>query len=369
MTCKHLEERFAYEERYDRHTVEECRRIEDLFLSSEIQGKRFSDGSGFPDRIIPLQLFSLTSDRYLQREKAINERIERDRQRDAMVEQTRPPLIRCPSCQQVMECIHASLHFGFADNEPDKMEFFLACKPCQQSRHVYENGREVIREPILCEKCNREVESSREERDGKRYYIRTCKHCGHVEETLSVLDEEEKEPTQKEIERFNRDKQRFCISDEQGKRYVEWTKRMKELEKQKEEHLLNMDLYDKLKEIKKFTIAGLEERLKAAIKKAGYDDLHISMPASEREIMLHFSVRDLRVDREEFESRKALEKLIEGVVDETNWALSDGVSYRLGLLSGRIRGYESQEDLQTLTRSRMKKKPMKKKTEEVPIEF
>jgi len=360
MTLKHLEERSAYEERYDEATITQCRRIEDLFLSPEIQEKHLPDGSGFPDRIMPLQLFHLTGERYLEREKRINEWMQRDRQRDLLLEQAHPPLIRCPSCEQLMECIHTSLHYGFEDNETDRLEFFLGCKPCKQSRHVYENGREIIREPILCEKCNRETESERVERDGKRYYVRTCKHCGHTEETLSVLDEEEKAPTQEEIDRFKRDKQRFCISDQQSKRYVEWNKRMKELEKQKEEHLLNMDLYDTLKETKKLTIASLEQLLTKALKKAGFADLRISMPVSGREIMLDFSVRDLKVDRDEHESRKVLEKAIEGVVGDTNWALSDYVSYRLGLLSGHLRGCETEPDLEKLVRSRMKSKGKKR---------
>jgi hypothetical protein len=59
---------------------------------------------------------------------------------------------------------------------------------------------------------------------------------------------------------------------------------------------------------------------------------------------------------EEYDSRKTLEKIIEGLLEEKNWALtSEGVTYRLGFLSGRIRGYESEEDLQELTKSRMKK--------------
>jgi hypothetical protein len=35
--------------------------------------------------------------------------------------------------------------------------------------------------------------------------------------------------------------------------------------------------------------------------------------------------------------------------------MSEGMNYRLGFLSGRIRGYETEEDLQELTKSRMKK--------------
>ncbi len=359
MTSKHLEERSVYEERYDRHTVEECRYLEDFFLSPKIQEKRFDDGRGFPDRIMPLQLLHVTGERYLAREKTLNEWMERDRQRDLLVEQARPPLIRCPSCGQAMECFYSQLHLSFDNAELDKMEFFLACKPCQQSRNVYENGREVIHEPILCEKCNRETESDRIERGGKRYYVRTCKHCGHTEETLSVLDEEEKAPTQEEIDRFNLDKKRFCITEEQGKRYVELMKRMKDLEKQKEEHLLNMDLYDTLKETKKLTIAALEKLLIEALKKSDFADFRITMSPGQG-VMLDFSVRDLKAERGEQESKNTLEKAIESVVADTNWSLSEYVNYRLGFLSGQMRGYETEPDLEKLVRSRMKAKGKKR---------
>lgn len=260
-----------------------------------------------------------------------------------------------------MECLHTSLDYGFEDNEVDRLEFFLGCKHCKQSKHVYENGREIVHEPIRCEKCNREVELSSEERDGKRYHISSCTHCGHREETLSFLDQEEA-PPQEEVDRLKRDIQRFCISEEQGKRYVALTQRMKDLEKQKEEHLLNMDLYDKLKETKKLTIAALEEELTKAIKKADFADLRISMSPGQG-VMLDFSVRDLKANRNEQESKKELEKAIESVVHDTNWALSDYLSYRIGFLSGQFKGYESELDLEKLVRSRMKKKPIKKQQE------
>ncbi len=369
MTYKHLDERSVYEERYDCHTVEECRWYEDSFLSLKPEGFSPRDILKGSQQMMVLTLFQLTSDRCLQREETISKWMERDRQRDATVERTHPPLIRCPSCERAMECIHSYLNLGFGNNELDRMEFLLACKACKQSRHVYEDGREIVREPTLCTKCKRAVETDTQERDGKRYYIEKCAHCGHIEETPSSLNEKKKEPTEEEIERFKRDKTRFCISGEQADRYVRWKERSKELDEKKKEHELNLELYDKLKEVKKLTIAGIEERLTSAIKKADYGDLHITMPASEREIVLNFSARDLKVNRKEQDSRQTLEKMIKEVLSETNWSLaSEGVSYRLGFLSGRIRGYESEEDLEKLTRSRMKRKPAKKKSE-MPIEF
>jgi hypothetical protein len=90
----------------------------------------------------------------------------------------------------------------------------------------------------------------------KRYHVETCIHCGHVEEQLSYLDEKEKVPTQEELERFEYDKKRFCLTSTQGERYKHWVERMKRLNAQKEEQEANMEFYDKLAEVKKLNIAG-----------------------------------------------------------------------------------------------------------------
>ena len=131
---------------------------------------------------------------------------------------------------------------------------------------------------------------------------------------------------------------------------------MKRMEKVKEEQEANVEYHDKLADVKKLNIAGLEKLLKTAIKKGGYVDLHISMPPPDRQIIVNFSLRDTEEKRESFESEKTLQTIFEKVLEDKNWALmSDGVHYRLGVLSGRIRGYETEEDLQELTKARMKK--------------
>jgi len=44
-----------------------------------------------------------------------------------------------------------------------------------------------------------------------------------------------------------------------------------------------------------------------------------------------------------------LQKLIKSTLEKTNWRLmSEGVYYKLGILSGRLRGYENDEDLLNL---------------------
>jgi hypothetical protein len=356
---KHLEERTAYEERYDRHTVEKCRWHEEPRPASDakIDGEPPTDGQlqWCHDLVTDWMLFQCAGNRYLTRETTIDKWMERDRRRDVMMENAKTPRMLCPSCGKVMECIHTHLGFDF-DSDNEWVEFFLGCKPCKESMHVFEDGREIPRKPSLCVQCNKEVECDTQEKDGKRCYIDTCKHCGHVEETVSIL-EEDKEPTKEEIERFEYDKKRFCLSSQQGERYKNWKEGMKRMDAQKKENEQNTDLYDRLAEIKKLNIAAVEKLLKAALKKAHYDDFHLTMPASGNEIVIEFSVRDLKDDREEYDSQKSVQQAIDTALDNTNWSLMpNSIDYRLGLLSGRIKGYETEPDLESLTKSRIKKR-------------
>lgn len=364
---KHLKERSYYEEIYDRHTVEDCRWHEEPRSKSDEE--KDADKGLTPgqlqwghDFVTDWLMFQCAGNRYLHREESITESMELDRQRDVMMERARTPLLRCPSCGRAMECFYKHVNFNIEDTKREWVEFFLVCQSCKQSKTVSENGVEIPEKPSLCIKCNKEVESSTKKKDGKRYYVDTCKYCGHVEETVSTLDEKKKEPTQEEIEQFEYDKKRFCLTSTQGERYRHWVEGMKRMDEVKKEQEANVEFYDKLGEVKKLNIAGLEKLLKSAIKKAGYADLQISMLPPTGQIIVDFSVRDMEEKREEYDSRKTLEKTIEKVLEDKNWSLMfDGVSYRLGLLSGRIRGYESEEDLQDLTKSRMKKIGKKQK--------
>ncbi len=63
----------------------------------------------------------------------------------------------------------------------------------------------------------------------------------------------------------------------------------------------------------------------------------------------------MKGDREEYDSKKALKKLIEGILADTTWRLmSDGISYRLGILTGRLKAHEREEDLMKLVKPESK---------------
>lgn len=352
MTIKYLHDRSSYEERYDRFTIEQCRHWEDR-EPSEIE--KHHGMAAWLLRDYPI--FRETGERWRRREETINRWMEQDHKRDTMLAQARPPLVRCPSCERAMDCVYTHLNSDL-DNDREWLEFIVQCKPCKQGKIVYENGSEVVRktEPARCGKCkDGEIECTVREEGGKRYFVDTCKSCGHVEETPSVLNDEKK-PSEEETERYEHDRKRFCITDEQGQRYLRWEEHSKKLDDAKKEYEQNIVFHDKLKEVQKLNIAGLEKLLKAKTVKQGYVDLSISMSPPDRQIILNFSVRDTEYKRQEYDSRKTLEKIIGNALEDTNWALmSEGVSYRLGLLTGRIRGYETEDDLQELTKVRMKK--------------
>jgi len=111
----------------------------------------------------------------------------------------------------------------------------------------------------------------------------------------------------------------------------------------------NKAIYDAIKELKKPKIAELIPLLSKPLEKAGYIEFHLDEPDMGREVSITFSCLDSKSERDDAHSRKELKKLVETAFKPTNWRLmSDGISYRLGYLSGRIRAYETEEELKKL---------------------
>lgn len=66
----------------------------------------------------------------------------------------------------------------------------------------------------------------------------------------------------------------------------------------------------------------------------------------ERHETIGFTVNDALCEREEHESKKTAKRAIDEMLLDSNWRLmSGGVHYRLGILSGHLKAYESEEDL------------------------
>lgn len=118
-----------------------------------------------------------------------------------------------------------------------------------------------------------------------------------------------------------------------------------------EERDKNKEPYDRLAKIKKLPIAGLFKLLSSILEKEGYIKLDFSKPEMGRGVIVQFTVQDDKSDREEYDSKTHLKMILQKGLESTNWQLmSDSISYHLGVLTGRLRGFELEEDLIKLIR-------------------
>ena len=135
---------------------------------------------------------------------------------------------------------------------------------------------------------------------------------------------------------------------------------MARLGKEFKEREDNKHVYDAVKEMKKPKIAELAPLLAPVLEKAGYIEFHLDKPEMGRDVYVGFSCLDSKSDREDSNSRKILNKLVDNTLSDTNWRLmSSGISYRLGYLNGRVRAYEGEEAMKELIikDGKIKRKP------------
>lgn len=152
---------------------------------------------------------------------------------------------------------------------------------------------------------------------------------------------------------YDKDRAYFCLHDKEFRDRLFKIRHdfeaMAQLGKEFKEKEDNKHIYDAMKEVKKPKIAELTPLLAPALEKAGYIEFSLDKPEMGRDVYIGFSCLDSKSDREDYDSRKTLKKLVDKALIDTNWRLmSDGISYRLGYLNGRIRAYEQEEDIKKL---------------------
>ena len=81
----------------------------------------------------------------------------------------------------------------------------------------------------------------------------------------------------------------------------------------------------------------------------------LEKPDIDKFVIVWFTIQDADSSRKERDSEYKLRGLIKKILVGTNWRLmTEGVSYRLGYLSGRLKGYEREEDLVLLIKQEKK---------------
>lgn len=301
--------------------------------------------------------------RYEKRESTISDWIARDEAKDEQIAGAR--LSEEPYChhcgKQGLRIIDKSLmHRGekYEIDDPEEVLLMLKCAHCEKNSAFWEDGTAWKVKPTLCPKCNSAV-THRTTKTKKAITITyTCTKCKHIfKDKMDLADKKEKPDPH-----FDEDRIHFCLVDNEFRDRLFKMKRdfaaMAQLGKEMQEQRDNKHIYDAVKDMKKPKIAELIPLLSEPLEKAGYIEFHLDKPDMGRDVYVGFSCLDSKSDRSDYESRKTLKKLVDNALSDTNWRLmSDGISYRLGYLNGRVKAYEGEEALKELVIKSGKLKP------------
>ena len=363
--AEYLKPKQHYIDLYDSHTVSQCRSwlshvLDPEYLKEQAKKHKMSEkeAAGVRGAVDHLYIYFHTGERYIKKEETIREWVARDEARDKFFETAKGPTeVTCLTCGRLM--FESSKHMNIAinDKESDRVLFFYDC-PLEHipRRAFYDNGEEFKRERPLCPKCKSPLKEKDKVTKKKFVTLITCPKCDYSDKQeieRTATKEEKPDPD------YEKDRARFCLSDEEGAKFIESKRTMEELSKILEKHKekeKEKDVYDAVADLKKLKILELEEMLAPLLEKEGYIKLQFKNPEITKDVVVPFVVYEHRPDREDRASTHDLEKTLRKALRSTNWRLmTDGTSYRLGMLEGRLRGYEREEDLANLVRQEEKR--------------
>ena len=244
------------------------------------------------------------------------------------------------------------LNIGF-DDKPDTVLFMYDC-PLEHlpRRAFYNNGEEFRWDKPTCPKCKSEVEEKETSTKNKVVTFIKCTSCDYQDKQEFDFSKKEKEP--EPDPNYENDRIRFCLSEKEGQKFIssqENIKQMAALVDKMKEREENKDSYDKVAKLKKLKIVELENLLTPILEKAGYIKLQFKDPDTSKDVILPFVVYEQKSDREGRASTYEIEKLLRKSLKDTNWRLmTEGTTYRLGMLQGRLHGYDGEEDLLRLVK-------------------
>lgn len=375
---EHLKDRKYYEDLYDRHTVKFCRRFEKSLLESFYKSIAKEYPKATLERLrqtasswMVLPMYLEVGDRYKQREKTIEKWMKDDRRRDEKLANTPDPKMRCQKCSMPMDVVDKYLDLSF-DNQPERVIFWLQCKDCNVRRVVYDDGTEKDLNSY-CEKCSGLMKRKSVRKKSSITTIYTCTKCGYEEKDVFDLNEpkaSKPQPDPKEEVQFEYDKERFCLSPDKGIEYLNQTEKLDRLLGKVKNQEDNRDVYKNLAKLRRINIADVKKLLTDKLNKSGYTKFDLGKSDLSKNIVVEFTVQDEQSDRYEYDSKKSLADAINDTLVDTNWILmSEGISYRMGFLSGRLKGIENEDELLKIVEKRYKKakKTQKKSSNEYSL--
>jgi len=220
---KYLKDEQYYIDLYDRHTVEHCRMAEKLWTDEKkelplLEGKKVSkEGQGLmKNMMMKYWMHFETGERYLNKDKTIRKWMDDARSKDELYESAQAPEnIRCLTCRSLLKSTFKELWIEL--NKEDLVLFMYDCpNKCLPHRSFFSNGEECRTKPNLCPSCEVKVNCEEINTKEKLTINYSCPKCSYTKAEEIVWTQKQEEVLD---ENFVTDRDRFCITDEEGKKY------------------------------------------------------------------------------------------------------------------------------------------------------
>jgi len=263
-----------------------------------------------------------------------------------------PSNVKCPKCKAHMLCKSKILEDHM--NKPMRVCFLFDCSSCNSHLGMYENGDLHVSKPQLCPKCGKEVKTTIKEKGKKVIWTNKCTSCTYKEVETDDFEAKEKEWKQKEDEDkalLEKYRAEYCLDDKKGQEYIEILEALEYSKFAHDDEMRKYDnpVYEQVSKIKKLSFVELENILKPLVEQHNYVKFSLDKPDMGQFVVVPFSFQDDGTTRKEREPMYEIQKLIKDALEDTNWRLSnEGLTNRLGFISGKLKGYERDNDLMDL---------------------
>lgn len=367
---EHLKDKQHYIDQYDLFTIKKCLEAIERWRSAyakyldDEQAKEIpiAEKAKFFNWIAQQEIFTIMAPRYKLKEETIQKWMVNDQIKQDQYDNTpEPKRIVCPKCKKLMHVRFKQLE---TLSDPLRMMFLFECT-CKKKRWIYEDGTEWESTPILCTKCKKEVEMIPiKETTEKIVWKTTCSSCGFTETHTDELGKQRAEWKRKEDEDkqlLARYRERFC-SEKEGKESLEYIEALPVAKEVFDEQVKKFDsfAYQMVSQLKKISIIELEKLLNEIFEKANYIRLSFDKPEIGQHVIVPFTVQETESSRKEQTGIDHLKKLTNEALEGTNWRLmTDGIVARLGYMSGRLKGYEREEDFFKLSGEKKEEQELK----------
>jgi len=257
-----------------------------------------------------------------------------------MLSQAQPQTnIEC-ECGSIMKFDHQDFSLNWEKPSLSHVEMMYRCSKCKLGARAYADGSNLSKGSKFCEQCK---VGERVHTFKDKVSTTTCTKCDFLDVFDYSLEADEASLTPEEIKSFEADKARFCLDNKRGTEYLDQSRRIKWLNDQFE----RKEVHQKARDLKRLSIIEMQKLIKTKLKKhAEYSKLKFGAPEDGRFLQINFSLLTNQEMTDQYDSKKELKKKLDTILSETNWNLmNDGITYRMGLMKGRLRALETDEEI------------------------